>query len=128
MTLSLFKRKKLKAGTDTPSSPSLVELFVMFSYDKAEKANIQHTSDISHRIAMCPVVKDGQPCGFYGFARNAAMHHHDCPLLMGQPRLYPTVVSQSEAVALTVANHSGPVPEEVQAKLVPPKRPSPAFG
>ena len=87
----------------------------MFSYDKAEKATIQRTSDISHRIAMCPVIKDGQPCGFYGFARNAAMDHHHCPLLMGQPRLHPTVVSQSEAVALTVANHSGPVPEEVQA-------------
>ena len=57
----------------------------MFTYDKARRSLFQTALDVTHRLAMCPVVRDFTPCGCEGFARNAAIRRHICVALTHTP-------------------------------------------
>lgn len=71
LELSLPKKRQIKSGTFVDPQEDCIELFVLFSYEKERRLELQNTIDITHRQAICPVVRNDLPCGFQGFLRNS---------------------------------------------------------
>ena len=81
LSLSYAKQKQFRENNVEEPEDGLVELFVMFSYDPTRRIELQPTLDMSHKVALCPVVRNFSPCGCQGFLRYAAMKRHICPNL-----------------------------------------------
>ena len=82
LSLSYTKQKNIKNHVASYSEEGLVELFVMFSYEPTRRSQILSTIDVSHKIAMCPVVRKFTPCAYEGYLRYAGFRHHICTSLI----------------------------------------------
>ena len=82
LSLSYTKQKNIKNQIPCNSEDGLVELFVMFSYEPTRRSQILSTIDVSHKVAICPVVRKFTPCGYEGYLRYAGFRRHICTSLI----------------------------------------------